>query len=77
MDAEITPVEVERFLSPQRPSGCSTKMMAAVAWSFIPHSRSMGRMAYSETACSEGSTLRVAGSGPGGKPNARAAAASH
>jgi hypothetical protein len=53
MDAEITRVEVERFLSPQRPSGCSTKT-AAVAGSFIPHSRSMGRMAYSEIACSEG-----------------------
>jgi hypothetical protein len=26
MGAEITHVEVERFLSPQRPSGCSTKM---------------------------------------------------
>jgi hypothetical protein len=26
MDAEVTHVEVERFVSPQRPSGCSTKM---------------------------------------------------
>jgi len=31
MDAEITRVEVERFPSPQRPFGCSTKMAAAAA----------------------------------------------
>jgi hypothetical protein len=54
MGVEITRVEVERFLSPQRPSGCSTKMTTAVPGSFIPHSRSMGRMAYSEIACIEG-----------------------
>jgi hypothetical protein len=35
MDAEITHVEVERFVSPQRPSGCSTTMTAATAGSFI------------------------------------------
>jgi hypothetical protein len=35
MDAEVTHVEVERFVSPQRPSGCSTKMTAATAASFI------------------------------------------
>src|ERR1043166_4489576 len=42
MGAEITHVEVERFVSPQRPSGCSTKMTAATAGSFISGRRSMG-----------------------------------
>jgi hypothetical protein len=35
VDAEVTHVEVERFVSPQRPFGCSTKMTAATTGSFI------------------------------------------
>src|SRR5207247_10113684 len=37
--------KVERFVSPQRPSGCSTKMTAATAGSFISRCRSTGRVA--------------------------------
>jgi len=57
MDAEITHVEVERFVSPQRPSGCSTKMTAATTGSFISRRGSMGA-AEPEIACSERSTLK-------------------